>query len=106
EVAGVDREVLDEVAYLEHRRGGRPGHDGSIASSVSAKWQAEHWAVPSTGRSSGVSSRHIGWAKRQRGWKAQPGGGGSIDGGLPVIGTSRSRPWSSSRGSEASSPSV
>ncbi len=55
--------------------------------------------------SSGSSSWQTGITYGQRGWKRQPGGGMSSDGGWPGICTSRSTSWSS-RGSEPSRPHV
>ena len=58
-------------------------------------------------RSAGVSTAHSSCAIGQRGWKAQPDGGLSIDGGDPGIGLSRSLdPSASSFGSDSSSPLV
>ena len=60
ELVGFDElRLLDEVANLEH---GRSAHAGLKASRSSAKWQAEHWPVPSMGRRTGISARHSSWA--------------------------------------------
>ena len=54
----------------------------------SAKWHADSEDVPETFVRTGISTEHlpsIVAANEQRGWKAQPGGGEIIEGGVPEI---------------------
>src|SRR5206468_3532251 len=94
--------------------GGPVGHDaasfsGSSApfATSSARRHATGWPVGPTS-SGGMMSMHPADSRAygQRGWKAHPLGGFSIDGGWPPIGMSGWLTSPSMRGSEASSPIV
>src|SRR6266851_3852461 len=72
----------------------------------SSRWQDWRWPGSSeTGARAGSTSLQIGITYGQRGWKRQPVGGFSIDGGWPWICTRRSTS-ASRRGSEPISPHV
>ena len=57
-------------------------------SGVFTGWKQANWR-PSTPSRRGLTSRHSGWAYRQRAAKAQPTGGSRRSGGRPGIGWSR-----------------
>src|SRR5580692_4930694 len=82
--------AANRVVHLDilHREHGRR-HHGSAPSvrGIAARWQAA--APPANSSNGGAMLRQIVSTSGQRGWKAQPVGGCSSDGGAPPIENSR-----------------